>query len=118
MTVRFVADEHIARALITGLRRESDDIDIVRVQDVGLRTMDDPTILQWAADRGRVLVTHDIRTMPEFANQRVSSGLPMAGVIIVPTTMPMGAVIEELAVILGATDADEWVSRVVYLPLR
>ncbi|MGL5825744.1 MAG: hypothetical protein ACRCZD_04880 [Phycicoccus sp.] len=46
MTVRFVADEHIVRALITGLRRESDDIDIVRVQDVGLRTMDDPTILQ------------------------------------------------------------------------
>ena len=26
--------------------------------------MDDPTILQWAAEQGRVLITHHIRTMP------------------------------------------------------
>jgi hypothetical protein len=35
MTVRFVADEHIARALIVGLRRAFEEIDIVRVHDVG-----------------------------------------------------------------------------------
>ena len=56
MTVRFVTDEHIARALVVGLRREFEEVDIVRVQDVGLRTMDDPTILQWAAEQGRVLI--------------------------------------------------------------
>lgn len=59
----------MARALIVGLRRESEEIDIVRVHDVGLRTMDDPTILQWAADQSRVLITHDIRTVPHFAHQ-------------------------------------------------
>lgn len=33
MTVRLLADEHIARALIVGLRRRFGEIDIVRVQD-------------------------------------------------------------------------------------
>lgn len=118
MTVRFVTDEHIARALIVGLRREFEEIDIVRVQDVGLRTMDDPTILQWAAEQGRVLITHDIRTMPDFAHRRVAELSPMPGVLVVPTTMPIGAAIEELSTIAVASEPDEWADRVVYLPLR
>lgn len=118
MTVRFVTDEHIARALIAGLQRDYDNIDIVRVQDVGLRTLDDPTILQWAADQGRVLITHDIRTMPDFANQRVATGLPMPGVFVVPTVMPIGVAIHELSLVAAASDPDEWANRVVYLPLR
>lgn len=118
MTVRFVADEHIARALIVGLRRAFDGIDVVRVQDVGLRTMDDPTILQWAADQGRVLISHDIRTMPDFAHQRVAAGALMPGVLVVPSTMPIGAAISELSAIAAASEPDEWANRVVYLPLR
>jgi len=33
------------------------DIDVLRVQDAGLTGADDPTILAWAAEQGRVLVT-------------------------------------------------------------
>jgi predicted nuclease of predicted toxin-antitoxin system len=118
MTVRFVADEHIARALIVGLRRAFEEIDIVRVHDVGLRTMDDVTILQWAADNGRALITHDIRTMPDFAHQRVAATRLMPGVFVVPTTMAIGAVIDELSAVAAASESDEWTNRVVYLPLR
>lgn len=118
MTVRLVADEHIARKLLVGLRRIVDEVDIVRVQDVGLRTFDDPTILEWAADAGRALVTQDIRTMPDFAHERVAAGLPMPGMFVLPPMIPIGTAIDELAVIVEASDASEWVDRVVYLPLR
>lgn len=118
MTVRFVTDEHIARAVVTGLQREFEDIDVVRVQDVGLRTLGDPTILQWAADHDRVLITHDIRTMPDCAHERVAAGLPMSGVFIVPASMPIGAAIAELVAVAVASDPEEWANRVVYLPLR
>lgn len=67
MTPRFLADENIDLALVLGLQRRVDDIDIVRVQDVGLRTADDPEILRWAADEGRILISQDIRTMPGIA---------------------------------------------------
>lgn len=118
MTVRLVTDEHIARKLLVGLRRIVDDVDIVRVQDVGLRTSDDPAILAWAADAGRALVTQDIRTMPDFAHQRVAAGLPMPGIFVLPTMMPIGTAIDELALIVEASDPSEWVDRVAYLPLR
>lgn len=93
-------------------------VDIVRVQDVGLRTADDPVVLAWAADEGRVLVTHDIATVPDFAHERVAAGLAMPGVFIARTGLPIRAVIDDLSVVAEASDAAEWEGRVVYLPLR
>lgn len=71
MTLRFLADENIDPDLVQGVRRRVDDVDIVSVQDVGLRTADDPEILQWAAEEGRILISHDIRTMSGFAGDRL-----------------------------------------------
>lgn len=45
MTVRFVADENFNRRIVTGLLRRIEDLDLVRVQDVGLAGGDDPTVL-------------------------------------------------------------------------
>ncbi len=118
MSVRFLADENLNREIVTGLLRLVEDIDIVRVQDVGLRTADDPVILQWAAAEGRVLVTHDIATVPDFAHGRVSAGLSMPGVFIVRTALPVRVVIDDLCVVAEASDAAEWEGRVLYLPLR
>lgn len=118
MIVRFIADENIDPDLVLGLRRRVDGLDIVRVQDVGLRTADDPTILQWAADDGRLLVTHDIKTVPDFAHDRVAAGQPMPGVFVVPTSMSIGEAIDELSLIADASKPDEWANKVVYLPLR
>jgi len=77
-------------ALIT---RVDDGIDIVRVQDVGLRTLDDPTVLQWPADEGRVLISRDIKTIPNFAHERVATGLVMPGVLVLApgVSMAVGA---------------------------
>lgn len=49
------------------------DLDLVRVQDVGIQGIDDPTILSWAAENKRIVITHDIATMPDFAYERVSN---------------------------------------------
>lgn len=118
MTVRFLADENIDPDVVLGLQRRIDGVDIVRVQDVGLRTLDDPTILQWAADQGRVLVSHDLRTIPGFAHDRITAGLPMPGVFLLRSTLPIADAIDELAIIAGASHADDWANRVIYLPLR
>lgn len=54
--IRFAAGENLDDAITRGLRRRQSTIDIVRVQDTGLSGADDPTILQWAAEQGRVLL--------------------------------------------------------------
>lgn len=118
MTPRFLADEHIHPQLVLGLKRRAPEADIVRVQDVGLRTLDDPTILQWAADEGRALITRDRKTIPTFAHQRVAAGKAMPGVFALRNNTTMAFAIDELAMIAGASDADEWVNRIIYVPLR
>jgi hypothetical protein len=42
----------------------------------------------------------------------------MPGVLLIRASLPIAAAIDELALIVAASDADEWVDRVVYLPLR
>jgi hypothetical protein len=50
----------------------------------------DPDILEWAAGEGRVLLSHDVSTVPPVAYQRVGDGKPMPGVFILPDRMPIG----------------------------
>jgi predicted nuclease of predicted toxin-antitoxin system len=54
--LRFLADENFNTNVVRGLLRRQPDLDIVRVQDVGLSGADDPTLLAWAAQHGRIIL--------------------------------------------------------------
>ena len=47
--MKFLADENFDNSIVRGLMRRQPDIDIIRVQDVGLSGEDDPIVLEWAA---------------------------------------------------------------------
>ena len=51
------ADENFNNDIVRGLLRLKPDLNIVRLQDVGLSGADDSTVLEWAAEEGRVLLT-------------------------------------------------------------
>ena len=53
--LRLCADENFNNDILRGLLRRKADLDIVRVQDVGLSGADDPTVLDWTAKEGRRL---------------------------------------------------------------
>jgi uncharacterized protein with PIN domain len=72
------------------------NLDLLRVQDVGLRAVDDSEILAWAASNGRILLTHDRATMPDFAYKRLFSEDVMAGMFVVNDRMPVRQAIDEL----------------------
>ncbi len=116
--MRWAADENFNNDIIRGLLRRKPDVDIVRVQDVGLSGADDPTILEWAADEGRVLLTHDVSTITRYAYERVEAGKPMPGVFEVSRGIPMGVVIEDLILLTECSLENEWEGQVRYLPLR
>jgi Domain of unknown function (DUF5615) len=101
-----------------GILQQNPDIDIVRVQDVGLLSADDPTILEWPAQEQRVLLTHDVQTMTDYTYQRVKAGLPMPGVFEVNQYAPMGETIEDVLILAECSYEGEWENQVQYLPLR
>ena len=112
-----VADENFNNDIVRGLLRKKPDLDIVRVQEVGLRGADDPAILEWAANEGRVVLTHDAATMTYYAYERVRIGLSMPGVIEVADDLPLGQVIEDILLLADYSKKGEWESQVIYLPL-
>lgn len=116
--LRLVSDENFNGEIVRGLLRRERELDLARVQDVGLAEADDPVILEWAADNQRVLLTHDRRTVPGFAWERVRAGKAMTGVLVVSDRMPIGQAIEELCLIASCSLPNEWQSRVDYLPLK
>ncbi len=78
--LRFLADENFNGRIVRGLELAVPHLDLVRTQDEGLDNTDDPTILKWAADAGRIVLTHDLKTMVGFAHDRVAAGEAMPGV--------------------------------------
>ena len=114
----FASDENFNNDIVRGLLRRMPNMDIVRVQDVGLSGADDPDILEWAANERRIMLTHDSMTMIDYAYDRVREGKPMPGVIEVPDDVPIGSAIDDLLLFVEVSRGDEWEGRVVYLPLR
>jgi predicted nuclease of predicted toxin-antitoxin system len=115
--VRLITDENFSGNILDGLLRKQPDLDLVRIQDVGLQEADDPTLLEWAATENRILLTHDRKTIPDFAYERVRAGVAMPGVFIVNDHLPIGSAIEELLLLINCGLEGEWENRVIFLPL-
>ena len=116
--VRYAADENFNNDIVWGLLRRNPRLDIVRIQDVALAGADDPTVLAWAADAGRLLLTHDVKTITRYAYERVACGQLMPGVVEVSRLLPISAVIDDLLLLAEASIEDEWQGQILYLPLR
>ncbi len=112
------ADENFNNDIVRGLLRRKPNLNIVRIQDVGLSGADDPTILEWAAQEGRVLLTHDASTITHYAYERVQAGTAMPGVFEVSREIPIGVVIEDILLLAEYSLDGEWEGQVRYLPLR
>ena len=107
----------IRNNIVRGLLRRRPELDIVRIQDVGLSSADDPTVLEWAAQEGRVLLTHDVSTITKYAYERVRADLPMPGIFEVGRNVPIGRAIEDILLLAEYSLDDEWEGQVRYLPL-
>jgi hypothetical protein len=116
--IAFAADENFNFDIVRGLRRRLPDVDVISVQESGLTGADDPTILEWAAQAGRVLLTHDVATMTRYAHERVRASQPMPGVFEVGRAVPLGQAIENLVLIAECSLPGEWEGQVRFLPLR
>jgi len=115
--IRFLADENFDRRIVSALTKRTVQIAVTLAQEAGLTGTRDHALLEWAAQHGLILLTHDGRTIPRFARQRLVRGQPMSGVVIVRKELPISLVIDDLAMIAECSAAYEWEGAVVYLPI-
>ena len=115
--IRFLTDEDFNRYVLAGVRRRLPDLDIVRVQDVGLRTARDPAILEFAASSNRIVLSHDLHTMETHARARLLARKPMPGLFLIDQNVQIGHAIEEILIIAVCSREDEWNGAIEHLPL-
>jgi predicted nuclease of predicted toxin-antitoxin system len=116
--LRLLTDEDFIGPLLQRLLKARPSLDIVRVQDVGLRTKDDALILEWAAREDRVVLTHDNATMRDTAYERVVQELRMPGVIIVSKHIPHAQAVDDILLIVECSLEGELENQVRYVPVR
>jgi hypothetical protein len=115
--MKFLADENFDNRIVRGLLRRRPELDIIRVQDLEIAGADDPVVLAWAAQAGRILLTHDERTIPKYAFERVATGQTIAGVIVASDSLPISTVIEDILLIVECSSTAEWTNQLQRLPL-
>lgn len=116
--LRFAADENFDRRIVRGLLRRLPNLDLVRSQEADLSGTDDPTVLQWAADQQRVVLTHDVTTMTHYAYERILHGQPMPGIVEVRGDLPIGDAIEDLLLLAEVGKPEDLENQILYIPLK
>jgi len=116
MKVRFLADENLRKAIVLGVRRREPSVSFAQAFELGIAGKVDRALLQIATDEGRILVSQDIRTMPWHFRQFIARQTS-PGVILVPQKISVSIAIEELLTVWLASDAEEWLNQIRFLPL-
>jgi hypothetical protein len=116
MRIRFQADADLNEDIVTGLVRRAPEIDFKTAEEAELGGLSDEVVLARAAADGRVLVSHDGKTMPGHFADLIASG-ESPGLLIIPQKLDVHTAIEELLMVWAASEAEEWKNRVARLPL-
>ena len=115
MTVALYTDEHVHRAITTGLRLRG--VDVLTAQEDGRRHVPDDVLLDRAAELRRVLFSQDEDLLAE-ANRRQREAIPFVGVVYAHQLhLSIGACVRELELIAKVASPEDLANRVEYLPL-
>lgn len=115
--MRFLADENFNNQIIRGVLRRIPSAEFIRVQDTDLMGLPDPEVLAYAAEQNLIVLTHDIKTMRCFFYERIANNLPVSTLFLIQGDKPVGTVIDDLELILVASDPNEWEGQAHYIPL-
>ena len=114
--IRFQADADVHRRILIAVRRREPAIDFASASESNLEGLPDPEVLEIAARRGRILITHDRRTMPGHFRERLAEGKSSSGVLIVSQFAPVGPVVESILAVWSASEPEEWWNQIHHLP--
>jgi|ERR1051325_3450085 hypothetical protein len=115
--LRLLIDENVNHDILRGLIRRVPQLDFLVVAQIGLAGTADIDLLRWAAQENRTIVTHDRKTMIPDAEKLVAQHVHIAGVILVPNRMRIGAAIADLELSVLAQSQADMRDRIQRLPL-
>ncbi len=116
MKPRFQADADFNQKIVVGLHRREPALDFQTARRGDVIGRPDQEVLAIAARAGRILVSHDRRSMPAHFARFIESQMS-PGLIVLPQDLDLAAAIEDLLLIWAASDSDEWHNTIMYIPI-
>jgi hypothetical protein len=115
---RFLVDECTPESLPGAIRQRDPNIDVLCVGEPGApaKGTKDRNLLLAAEALGRLLLTRDKRTMPRHIAAHVAAGHHTWGVFLLRGGFPVPRYVDEIHLVWGASEADEWIDLMRYLP--
>jgi hypothetical protein len=119
MKPRFLLDENVDRAVQRQLRRLDAAISVLLIGDHSAPPKGtlDHELLLWLEANGYILITNDRSTMPEHLVEHYRQAHHIPGIFWLRPNASIGEVIETLHLIWVASDASEYMDRMLYIPL-
>lgn len=115
MKLKFQADADLRGPIVSGVKRREPLIDFTTAHEAGFAGLADPEVLARAADEHRMLVSHDVNTMPghfaDFIKTRTSPG-----VVLIAQDRPYNEAIEGLIRLWNTAEAEDWENVLSFLP--
>ena len=116
---RFLIDENIAPEYRTQLLYHEPSLTVLAVGDEGAppKSTPDPEILVWCEQNQFSLITNNRKSMPQHLSDHLSAGHHVPGIFTINLEVPMKEIIDQLLLIAGASDEDEYIDQITYIPL-
>jgi hypothetical protein len=117
--IKYLLDEHVNPRLRKVLKRLAFEIVVWRVGDPGAPRLGttDEKILIWCEEHEFSLVTNNRESMPIHLQEHLSAGRHVPGIFTLNRNMTMAETAEELVLIYGASEGEEYLDQLHYLPL-
>jgi Domain of unknown function (DUF5615) len=121
MPLIYLVDENLRGLLWRHIRRHNAGgvfpLDALRVGDPSDLTLgsDDPSILRWAEREGRILISHDERTLPVHLADHLAQGRRSPGIFLT-RQVALAEIVEFLVCAAYASEASEWENQVTFIP--
>lgn len=112
----FQADADFNQKIVKAILRKEPSIDFQNALDAKLESLSDLEVLLLAANQKRLLVSHDKTTMPQHFADFVTTQTS-AGLLIVPKTLTILEVVEDILLIWSIETPQDWINRIRYLPI-
>jgi hypothetical protein len=117
--IKYLLDEHVDPRLKRALKKNWPDMVVWRVGDAGAPPLrsSDPDILIWCEANDFSLVTNNRASMPVHLRDHLAAGRHVPGILVLNPKMKLGETAQELALIWGASEMEEYIDLLNHLPL-
>ncbi|MBC6424761.1 MAG: DUF5615 family PIN-like protein [Hormoscilla sp. SP12CHS1] len=119
MSLQYLIDENVNPLYPKQIRRKEPSIiiKVVGEPETPAKSTLDPEILYWCEENNFVLVTNNRSSMPVHLTDHLAENCHVPGIFILNPNLSIGENLEELILAALASEADEYLDRIVYLPL-